>query len=391
MSRGPWCAILCAVFLAVACQQQPAGNSSPAGVSTPAVIPSAGATSAASAPTESPRPASQPLSPVGPGEGLTADEYRNINVFRQAADSVVFINSLAERRDFFSLDVDQIPRGSGSGFVWDKKGHVVTNFHVIEQGNRFTVTLADHSEWDAEVVGVAPEKDLAVLRIGAPTNRLVPLAIGRSHDLQVGQAVLAIGNPFGLDHTLTVGIVSALGRELRSPSDRAISDVIQTDAAINPGNSGGPLLDSRGRLIGVNTAIVSPTRTSAGIGFAVPVDTVKRMVPQLIERGRAVLPGIGISYVPPGGFRGMPTEGVVILNVNEGGPADRAGLQGLRRVRGGFQLGDRIVAVNGQKVKDIDDLTLTFEKLGVGTPVTLTVEREGKTREVRLTLIDLQE
>lgn len=386
--NGP--AIVAAAVALAACQPQSADHAAPPQAAAAIAPPSAGGP-ATPAPPAAEAPSALAPPAVEPSGDLYTEEQRNIAVFRKAADSVVFINSLAERRDFFSLDVDQLPQGSGSGFVWDKRGHIVTNFHVIEQGNRFTVTLADHSEWDAEVAGVAPEKDLAVLRIQAPSSRLVPLTLGRSHDLQVGQTVLAIGNPFGLDHTLTVGVVSALGRELRSPAGRTIRDVIQTDAAINPGNSGGPLLDSRGRLIGVNTAIISPTRTSAGIGFSVPVDTVKRLVPQLIERGRAVLPGIGISYVPPGGLRGMPADGVVILNVSEGGPADRAGLQGLRRVRGGFQLGDRIISVNGQRVADLDDLTFAFEQAGVGSEVTLTVERDGKKRDVRVSVVDLRE
>src|SRR5882672_2389289 len=194
-------------------------------------------------------------------EGLGPEELRNIGIFRAASASVVNITSIALRRDFFSLDVMQIPQGTGSGFVWDREGHIVTNFHVIQEGNAFTVTLADQSTYDAEVTGYAEDKDLAVLRIKAPPEKLAPLALGRSHDLVVGQTVLAVGNPFGLDHSLTVGVVSALGRELEAPSGRTIHDVIQTDAAINPGNSGGPLLDSRGRLIGVNSAIYSPSGT----------------------------------------------------------------------------------------------------------------------------------
>jgi S1-C subfamily serine protease len=211
-------------------------------------------------------------------DGLTPDEKRTIEVFRRARPSVVFITSLSVRRDFFTLDIQQIPQGTGSGFVWDRDGHIITNFHVIGDGDAFSVTLADQSEWEARVIGAAPDKDLAVLKIKAPRERLVPLTPGTSRTLLVGQRVFAVGNPFGLDHSLTTGVVSALGRELRSPSGRRIRDAIQTDAAINPGNSGGPLLDSSGRLIGVSTAIFSPSGASAGIGFAVPVDTVTRLV-----------------------------------------------------------------------------------------------------------------
>ena len=264
---------------------------------------------------------------------------------------MVYITTAAVRRDLF-FDVIQIPQGSGTGFFWDDDGHIVTNFHVIEGANRFSVTLADRSDWDAELVGVAPEQDLAVLKIRAPHERLAPLVLGKSGTLQVGQKVLAVGNPFGLDQTLTVGVVSALGRELRSPAGRAIRDVIQTDAAINPGNSGGPLLDSSGRLIGVNTAIYSPSGGSAGIGFAIPVDTVGRLVPQLIAYGGPIEPGIaGLHWLPDRQAAYFGLEGgVVVRSVAPGSPADRAGLEGIGVTRcGRYTLGDMIVAVNGRR------------------------------------------
>ena len=292
------------------------------------------------------------------------------------------------------MDVMQIPRGSGSGFLWDERGHVVTNFHVVGSGNRFTVTLADGSEWDAERIGVAPNKDLAVLRIEAPAEQLRPLAVGRSRSLVVGQQVLAIGNPFGLDHSLTLGVVSALGRELQSPGGRIIRDLVQTDAAINPGNSGGPLLDSQGRLIGVNTAIFSPSGASAGIGFSVPVDTVARLVPQLIERGRPIRPGIGVVLFPDSQARRARLDGVVLQSIQDGGPAAEAGLQGLqldRRSRR-YVLGDRIVAVDGQPVTTADDLAYAFEEAGVGAEVVLTIkESDNDERTVLLTLIALED
>ena len=323
-------------------------------------------------------------------EGLTPEEKRDIDVFRRAQASVVFITAIALRRDIFTMDVFQIPQGSGSGFVWDRQGHIVTNFHVIQDGNAFAVTLGDQSEWEAKVVGIAPEKDLAVLRIKAPAERLAPLTLGTSRNLLVGQRVLAVGNPFGLDHSLTTGVVSALGRELRSPSGRRIRDVIQTDAAINPGNSGGPLLDSSGRLIGVNAAIISPSGVSAGIGFAVPVDTVTRLVPQLIARGRAVQAGIGVSLVPDRYNAQLKIDGVALAEVAPDGPAGRAGLQGVQLTRTRrLILGDRIVAVDGKPVKSEDDLRDAFEAAGVGKTVTLTVVRDTTRREVRVQLVQV--
>ena len=322
-------------------------------------------------------------------DDITAQEKRVIEVFRQAAGSVVNITTISLRRDFFSMNVYQIPSGTGSGFVWDREGHVVTNYHVIEDSSQFLMTLADHSEWEAKLVGVAPEKDLAVLRIDAEAARLAPLPLGRSRGLQVGQTVLAVGNPFGLDQTLTVGVVSALGRELEAPNGREIRDVIQSDAAINPGNSGGPLLDTGGRLIGVNSAIISPSGGSAGIGFAVPVDTVRRLVPQLIAYGKPIQPGIGVTLLSDYHADRLELEGVILHRVLEG-PAREAGLEGLRASRRRRILpGDQIVAVNGDPVEDNEDLLYAFEELGVGATVELAVLRDGKRRTVRLELVAL--
>jgi len=321
--------------------------------------------------------------------GLGKEEIRTIQVFREASASVAFITSVALQRDLFSLDVMQIPQGSGSGFVWDDQGHIVTNFHVIADGSRFRVTLADGSEWDAEVVGYAPEKDVAVLKVPTGREHLAPIVIGSSRDLVVGQRVLAIGNPFGLDHTLTVGVVSALGRELQAPNGRMIRGVIQTDAAINPGNSGGPLLDSSGRLVGMNAAIYSPSGASAGIGFAIPVDTIHRLVPQLIKYGRAVHPGVGIVPLADQWAQQLGLDGVVVREVEPDSPADTAGLKGLSvTARRRIVVGDRIVAVDGHKLTGVDDLLYRFEDAGVGKKVVLTVERDGHRRDVSLTLID---
>ncbi|HVS04523.1 MAG TPA: trypsin-like peptidase domain-containing protein [Thermoanaerobaculia bacterium] len=334
--------------------------------------------------------AAQPEAPIPPG--ITEDERRTIQIFRRASPSVVFVTSLAVRRDVFTLDIFQIPQGEGSGFVWDEKGHVVTNYHVIQHGQRFQITLGDRTEWPARVVGVAPAKDLAVLAVEAPPKNLQPLSAGTSRDLVVGQKVLAIGNPFGLDQTLTTGIVSALGRELRSPSGSIIRDVVQTDAAINPGNSGGPLLDSAGRLIGVNTAIFSPSGASAGIGFAIPVDTVARLVPQLIEFGKPIQPGIGIVPLPDHWASRLGVAGVVIQEVTPGTPADRAGLTGLQLTRRGRRvvLGDVIVGVDGKPARTVDDLLYHFEAIGVGGEVTLAVERDGGAREITLQLVEVE-
>jgi len=329
-----------------------------------------------------PREALQPL-PTGLGE----EERRGIEIFRRASVSVVYITSVALRRNFF-FDITQIPQGSGTGFFWDRDGHIVTNFHVIENADRFAVTLADQSDWDAELVGVAPEKDLAVLRIRAPRQKLVPLALGRSGSVSVGQKVLAVGNPFGLDQTLTVGVVSALGRELESPAGRVIRDIIQTDAAINPGNSGGPLLDSTGRVVGVNTAIYSPTGASAGIGFAVPIDPVKRLVPQLIRYGRPIEPGIaGATYLSDWLAQRIGFEGVVLRDVARGSPAAAAGLSGIEVTRRGrYRLGDVVVAVDGERVHTVDELRDRFEAVGVGATVTLDVIRDRVRRELRVEL-----
>jgi S1-C subfamily serine protease len=323
---------------------------------------------------------------------LSEEERRGIEVYRQASASVVHITTTALRRSFF-FELYEVPQGSGSGFFWDRDGHIVTNFHVIEGASQFTVTLADHSEWDAELVGFAPEKDLAVLRVASPRQRMEPLPVGRSDQLMVGQKVLAVGNPFGLDQTLTVGVVSALERELRSPAGRIIRNVIQTDAAINPGNSGGPLLDSSGRVIGVNTAIYSPSGASAGIGFAIPVDSVRRLVPQLIEYGRPIEPGIeGLHWLTDrqAAYFRLEGVGVVVRKVDRGSQAEGIGLEGIGvDRRGRYVLGDIIVGAEGIAVGSTDELRDLLERTGVGNTVKLTVERDGGRREIEVDLRSL--
>jgi S1-C subfamily serine protease len=325
---------------------------------------------------------------VTPRGALAADEQAYVDVFRKASPSVVNITSLGVQRDLFSMNVQQVPRGSGTGFVWDERGHIVTNFHVIQGANGARVTLADQSSWDAELVGAFPDRDLAVLRIQAPQDKLPPIALGSSRDLLVGQRVYAIGNPFGLDQTLTIGIVSALNREIESFNNRTIRGVIQTDAAINPGNSGGPLLDSAGRLVGVNTQIASPSGASAGIGFAIPADEVNRIVPRLIRDGRFVRPTLGIGAGNAALHRALNLpKGVALIQVVPGGPAARAGLQPFRRGnRGEVLAGDVITAVNDEPVADLDDMLTQFERRQPGETVTLTVWRAGQTRQASVAL-----
>ncbi|MFZ5775319.1 MAG: S1C family serine protease [Thermodesulfobacteriota bacterium] len=323
---------------------------------------------------------------VTPRGDLAADERNTIELFQAASPAVVYITNIELRRNLFSLNVSEIPQGTGSGFLWDRAGHVVTNYHVIEGASRVEVTLADRSSWKASLVGVAPDKDIAVLKINAPAETLQPLPVGESGNLLVGQKVFAIGNPFGLDQTITTGIVSALGREIESATGRTIQGVIQTDAAINPGNSGGPLLDSAGRLIGVNTAIYSPSGASAGIGFAVPVDAVNQVVPELIRHGRIIRPGLGIAVANEQLAQRVGVEGVLIVNVQPGSSAEAAGLRGTRRVAGGLVLGDVILAVEGEQVRSYDGLRDVMEHYKVGDEVRLSIERDGRRMELRAIL-----
>ena len=334
-----------------------------------------------------PQAVSRPVTARG---DLAGDEQNTIDIFRSAAPSVVYITSIAVRRNLFSLNVYEIPQGTGSGFIWDRQGRIVTNFHVISDASRLEVTLADHSTWKASLVGAAPDRDLAVLQITAPASKLQPIAVGESNNLLVGQKVFAIGNPFGLDQTLTTGIVSALGREITAVTGRTIHDVIQTDAAINPGNSGGPLLDSAGRLIGVNTAIYSPSGASSGIGFAVPVGEVNRVVPQIISKGKVLRPGLGVTLANRSLTRDLGLEGVLVLKVVSGSAAEQAGLRGTSQVGDGLVLGDIILAVNGRKVTDYDSLRDEIEHYEVGASVLLTLLRDEATAEVSVQLEAMQ-
>ncbi len=318
---------------------------------------------------------------------LNTAEKATIQLFEDAAPSVTFITTTQLKRDFFSMRVTEIPKGTGSGFVWDNKGHIVTNYHVIQGSNSAKVTLADRSTWEATIVGVAPEKDLAVLKIDAPRRILSPIKIGESDDLLVGQSVYAIGNPFGLDQTLTTGIISALGREIKSVAGVPIRGAIQTDAAINPGNSGGPLLDSSGRLIGVNTAIYSPSGAYAGIGFSIPVNIVRWVVPDLLEFGKIRRPSLGISSASKRIAARLGIEGILVINVEEGGAAEKANIQPTYRNQyGEIVLGDIIIGINDDQVKNEAELLLALEKYEVGEEVFVNLIRNRQAVDVLLTL-----
>ncbi|XP_010528253.1 PREDICTED: protease Do-like 1, chloroplastic isoform X2 [Tarenaya hassleriana] len=302
---------------------------------------------------------------------LQSDELATVRLFQENTPSVVYITNLAVRQDAFTLDVLEVPQGSGSGFVWDKEGHIVTNYHVIRGASDLRVTLADQSTYDAKVVGFDQDKDVAVLRIDAPKDKLRPIPVGISADLLVGQKVFAIGNPFGLDHTLTTGVISGLRREISSAATgRPIQDVIQTDAAINPGNSGGPLLDSSGNLIGINTAIYSPSGASSGVGFSIPVDTVGGIVDQLVKFGKVTRPILGIKFAPDQSVEQLGVSGVLVLDAPPNGPAGKAGLQPTKRDSyGRLILGDIITSVNGKKVSNGSDLYRILDQCQVGDKV----------------------
>ena len=327
---------------------------------------------------------------VAPRGDLAADERATIDLFRNARDSVVFISTRQRVADFWTRNVYSVPRGSGSGLIWDGAGHIVTNYHVIEGASEAQIQMSDGRQFNAQLVGASPQHDLAVLKIGgAGFSAPARVPIGTSSDLQVGQNVFAIGNPFGLDWTLTKGIVSALDRSLPNENGPDIRHLIQTDAAVNPGNSGGPLLDSAGRLIGINTAIYSPSGASAGISFAVPVDTVMRVVPQLIANGRYTRPALGIESDEEFNDRlkrASGIDGVFILSVEPGSAAERVGLVGVQRTRRGILPGDVIVALNSRPVSRLGDLLARLDDFQVGQKVQLTLLRAGEERNVSVEL-----
>ncbi|MEZ4278256.1 MAG: trypsin-like peptidase domain-containing protein [Myxococcota bacterium] len=341
-----------------------------------------------------PNPAAPPATTGHPPlpHGLLETERNTIEVFRAAGPSVVFVTNNALRRDFFSANVTEVPQGSGSGFLWDAFGHVVTNYHVVKGGQTFSVTLADGTTHEARVVGYEPRKDLAVLHIETKGLDFRPLAIGGSDALLVGQKVIAIGNPFGLDRTLTTGVISALGREFPTGEGFVIEDVIQTDASINPGNSGGPLLDSHGRAIGVNTAIFSPSGASAGIGFAIPIETVSRIVPQLIRYGKVRRAGLGVTVLPDHFARSWGLEGVIVREVVAGSGAARAGMRslGVDR-RGAIVSADIIQSVSGKRIRSYAELSNALDRRTPGELVDVEVLRDGKTViPMKIPLVEVQ-
>ncbi|MGY0193542.1 S1C family serine protease [Leptothrix sp. BB-4] len=325
--------------------------------------------------------------PVSPRGALLPDEAAVVRLFEETAPSVAYITTESVQRN--ALGGAEVSQGAGSGFVWDSAGHVVTNFHVVDGARRVYVQLDAGKPIEAETIGIAPEYDLAVIRLKSLPRALRPVPLGSSRDLRIGQTVYAIGNPFGLQRTLTKGLVSALDRELPTANFREVVGVIQTDAAINPGNSGGPLLDSAGRLIGVNSAIRSASGSSSGIGFAIPADLVNRVVPALISKGHAPLPGIGVTPVRPDLVARAGITGVVLAEVGRGTPAAQAGLVAMNRRTG--DLGDVITAVNGRSIESLSDFVVELERAGVDTQVELTVKRGERERRVRVRVIDLRE
>ena len=329
-------------------------------------------------------------------QALSQEEDVNIKVYEGSSPGVVNIINTAVSYDFFFNPVPE--GGTGSGSIIDKKGDILTNYHVVEGAQRLDVTLSDGTKWEAKIIGVDPSNDLAVIRIDAPQGKLKIIPLGDSGGLKVGQKVLAIGNPFGLERTLTIGIVSSLGRTMRATNGRLMREIIQTDAAINPGNSGGPLLDSDGKMIGVTSAIFSPVGANVGIGFAVSVNVVKKVVPKLIEKGRVIRPWLGITGQDIGPdlakLLKLPSEGILIAEVVNGSPADKAGIRGGKRVVsiGNLQVatgGDIILAINGKPVKTMDELTEDLESKGIGQSVDIDLLRDGKKKTVKIVLSEM--
>jgi S1-C subfamily serine protease len=338
-------------------------------------------------PTRQASGAAQPRT-VTPAGNLSQLEEATIKLFNAASPSVVHVTNMTLARDASTRSVQKVERGLGSGFVWDQDGHIVTNAHVVEGAASVQVIFEDGSSYDTTDVVSYPDKDIAVVTINAPKSKLVPIPVGSSHDLQVGQGAYAIGNPYGLDHTLTTGVISALGREITSPNKRVIRGVIQTNAAINPGNSGGPLLDSSGRLIGMNTSILSESGTFGGIGFAIPVDEINRVVPQLINNRQVVRPRLGVQIAEDQQARRLGVkEGAMIVRVFPNTPAAAAGLKGAQvDDQGHIILGDVIVAIDDKPVKTGQDLFSVLEQYKPGKTVTVHYVRDGKSQEAKATL-----
>ena len=324
--------------------------------------------------------------PVVARSDLPESERATISLFERVSPSVVQVVGAAAGASAADMEGEGVREQSGTGVVWDGAGHIVTNNHVVSGTDQVAVRLASGEVVAASIVGVAPNYDLAVVRLHDTRHLPAPIAVGTSADLKVGQAAFAIGNPFGLDQSLTTGVISALKRRLPTSGGREIGNVVQTDAAVNPGNSGGPLLDSAGRLIGVTTAIISPSGSNAGIGFAIPVDTVNRVVPELISKGRVPTPGIGIVAANEAVATRLGIEGVVVVRALPGLPAAEAGLHGIDQAG---QLGDVIVSANGQPTRRLSDLTDQLEVVGVGREIELSVKRRDRLSTVRVKVEDV--
>ncbi len=341
----------------------------------------------ASTPAPAVAPAAPLIAPLSSGARIE-DERNTIAVFRDAAASTVFVTQTRVVVDYLAGVAEEVPSGSGSGFVWDMDGHIVTNYHVVKDAKSLTVTFRDHKTFQATVVGVEPRKDIAVLKVEGAKDLLKPVTVAKSQELDVGQKTVAIGNPFGLDHTLTTGVVSALGRQVQGIGGVTIRDMIQTDAAINPGNSGGPLLDSAGQLIGMNTMIYSRSGSSAGIGFAVPSSTIGRVVSQIVKSGKAEQLGLGIKLDPMGRVeRQLGIKGVAVISVPEASPAAKAGLQGLKDTPRGLLLGDVIVKIGESKVESYDDFYTALAQRMAGEKVDVTVTRGETTATLKLDVL----
>ena len=326
---------------------------------------------------------------------LLENEKNTIEIFQKNAQAVVYVsNILLARRSLFDHVGTEVPAGAGSGFVWDKLGHIVTNYHVVARASKFMITFhKDKKQYPASIVGVEPRKDIAVLKLQELPVSLVPVTTGNSRGLIVGQKAMALGNPFGLDHSISAGIISALGRKIEGVGGVTIEDMIQTDSSINPGNSGGPLLDSGGHVIGVNTMIFSRSGTSAGVGFAVPVDTVKRIVPQIIKHGEVIRPGLGVVLLEEY-YRDYfdIKEGVIVKYVDPKGSAYAAGMRGITKDKQRrYYLGDVILSIDGQKVTNYDDIYHILDKKKVGDMVTVKVRRgdEKGAKDIRTKLVRL--
>lgn len=327
-------------------------------------------------------------------KNLLPDEQNSIKIYQDVAPAVVNVSNVRNVKSgfFFDMDEQQVPAGSGTGFVWNEDGYIVTNYHVVANGDKFYITFQnDNTRYEASIQGVEPSKDTAVLKLGKKRpKKLTPVLVGSSEDLMVGQKAVAIGNPFGFDHTMTVGSISALGRQIDGVGGVKINEMIQTDASINPGNSGGPLLNSRGHLIGMNTLIVSRSGSSAGLGFAVPVDSIKRIVPEIIEHGKVIRPGLGFvpleeRYKEYFGIK----KGMVIKSVLKDGGAEKAGLQGITQDRRGYYLGDIILSVDGKPVNNLDEIYHLLENYKVGNTVEVEYLRDEKKRKTKVTLVQL--